>query len=79
METRAKRYIALGADLPAPQNRAEKHQNNSLSVSLRQHLTSPLQGINGAARPSLASMVLLLAHDQMAKQNAILFTKSARL
>jgi hypothetical protein len=30
-------------------------------------------------RGSSFSMVLLLAQDQMAKQNAILFTKSARL
>merc|ERR1719463_463887 len=39
-----------------------------------------LHEIQPRSAPCLAdSMVLLLAQDQMAKQNAILFTKSARL
>ena len=53
---------------------AKKNQNKKRYIR-----DSSLDNQPRSAPDFADSMVLLLAQDQMAKQNAILFTKSARL
>jgi len=76
LATRSSQYKDLlhnsGKDVkPALVRRSEKKKDSNLKLT-------PAHGNNASLLPAF-SMVSFLADAQMARQNAILFTKSARL